>query len=70
MSRKLLTLNCSILFIIMVNNRNKNEDRTPQIMEALKKATQQIIIEAKATNTYIVVSDGKGGVKKIFAKDL
>ena len=54
----------------MVNNRNKNEDRTPQIMEALKKATQQIIIEAKATNTYIVVSDGKGRAKKIFAKNL
>ena len=54
----------------MANNCNKNEDRTPQIMEALKKATQQIIIEAKATNTYIVVSDGKGGAKKILAKDL
>ena len=42
----------------MANNSNKNEDRTPQIMEA------------KATNTYIVVSDGKGGAKKILAKDL
>ena len=52
----------------MENNSNKNKDRTPQIMEALKKATQRIIIEA--TNTYIVVSDGKGGAKKIFAKDL
>lgn len=48
----------------------KIKDRTPQIMEALKRATQRIILEAKATNTYIVVSDGKGGVKKIFAKDL
>ncbi len=54
----------------MENNSNKNKDRTPQIMEALKKATQRIFIEAKATNTYIVVSDGKGGVKKIYAKDL
>ena len=54
----------------MANNSNKNEDRTPQIMEALKKATQRIIIQAKATNTYIVVSDGKGGAKKILAKDL
>ena len=42
----------------MANNCNKNEDRTSQI------------IEAKATKTYIVVSDGKGGAKKIFAKDL
>ena len=45
-------------------------DRTPQIMEALKRATQRIILEAKATNTYIVISDGKGGIKKIYAKDL
>lgn len=48
----------------------KIKDRTPQIMEALKRATQRIILEAKATNTYIVVSDDKGGVKKIYAKDL
>ena len=54
----------------MANNCNKIEDRTPQIMEALKKATQRISIEVKATNTYIVVSDGKGGAKKILAKDL
>ena len=48
----------------------KIKDRTPQIMEALKRATQRIILEAKATNTYIVVSDAKGGVKKVYAKDL
>ena len=49
---------------------NKSEDRIIKMMEALKRATERIILEAKATNTYIVVSDGKGGVKKIFAKDL
>ena len=48
----------------------KIKDRTPQIMEALKRATQRIILEAKTTNTYIVVSDAKGRVKKIYAKDL
>ena len=51
-------------------NNNKNNDLTVKMMEALKQATQRIIIEAKATNTYIVISDGKGGVKKIYAKDL
>ena len=50
--------------------KEKREDRPIKIMEALKRAAQRIILEAKATNTYIVVSDGKGGVKKIFAKDL
>ncbi len=46
------------------------EDLTPKIMEALKRATQRVKLEAKATNTYIVVTDGKGGSKKIYAKDL
>lgn len=54
----------------MDSNKIKKEDRTPKMMEALKQATQRIIIEAKATNTYIVISDSKGGVKKIYAKDL
>jgi hypothetical protein len=48
----------------------KREDLTPKIMEALKRATQRLIVETKATNTYLVVSDGKGGTKKIYAKDL
>ena len=51
-------------------NTIKEKDFTTQIMEALKRATDRIKIEAKATNTYIVVSDGKGGIKKIYAKDL
>ena len=54
----------------MSNIKEKREDRPIKLMDALKRATQRIILEAKATNTYIVVSDGKGGVKKIFAKDL
>lgn len=52
------------------NSNNKTEDRSKKMMEALKRATERIRIEAKATNTYIVISDGKGGVKKIEAKDL
>jgi hypothetical protein len=49
---------------------NKSEDLTPKIMAALDRAIKRVKLEAKATNTYIVVSDGKGGSKKIYAKDL
>jgi hypothetical protein len=48
----------------------KREDLSGKIKIALDKATQKIIAEAKATGSYIVVSDKKGGVKKIYAKDL
>ncbi len=55
----------------MVNNiKKKKEDLTPKIMQALDRAVKRIKLEAKATNSYIVVSDGKGGIKKIYAKDL
>ena len=36
----------------------------------LNKVTQQIIAETKAINSYIVVSDKNGKIKKIPAKDL
>ena len=49
---------------------NKRGDLSDKIQIALDKATQKIIAEAKANNSYIVVSDEKGGVKKIYAKDL
>ena len=38
--------------------------------DALNKVTQQIIAETKASNSYIVVSDKNGKIKKIPAKDL
>jgi hypothetical protein len=37
---------------------------------ALKKVTKHLIAETKATNSYIVVSDKNGKIKKIPAKDL
>jgi len=40
------------------------------IDKALNKVTQHLIAEAKATNSYIVVSDKNGKVKKVPAKDL
>ena len=54
----------------MKTTDKKKEDLTPKIMQALDRAVKRIKLEAKATNTYIVVSDGKGGAKKIYAKDL
>ncbi len=38
--------------------------------DALKKVTPHLIAETKATNSYMVVSDKNGKVKKIPAKDL
>ena len=40
------------------------------IDKALKKVTPHLIAETKATNSYIVVSDKNGKIKKIQAKDL
>ena len=51
-------------------NKKLSEDLSPKIMEALARAIKRVKVETKATNTYIVVSDGKGGIKKIYAKDL
>ncbi len=51
---------------IKINER----DLSAKIMEALARAVQRLKVETKATNTYLVVSDGKGGVKKIYAKGL
>lgn len=41
-----------------------------KINSALKKVTEKVIAEAKATNTYLVIADEKGNVKKMPAKDL
>lgn len=38
--------------------------------KALKKVTQLLIAETKATNSYLVVSDKNGKIKNIPAKDL
>jgi hypothetical protein len=54
----------------MNNTKIQSEDLSEKIKIALARAKNRLIVEAKATNTYIVVSDGKGGSKKIYAKDL
>lgn len=49
---------------------NTHIDRMEKTRKALQTVSKDIIAETKALNTYMVVSDGKGGVKKIWAKDL
>ena len=68
--KKLLTLLYSITLVIMENRNKKMQDRSLKITQALKNASERVVVETKATNTYMVISDGKGGIKKIFAKDL
>ena len=45
------------------------EDLSDKIQVALDKAIQKLIAEEKARNGYLVISDKKGGVIKVLAKD-
>ncbi len=56
------------MFVIFYGNDNLDE--TGKIKMALNKAIQKIIAEEKARNGYLVVSDRKGKIKKIPAKNL
>jgi hypothetical protein len=52
-------------------NPNKNsEDLSGKIKAVMDKAIQKIIAEEKARDGYLVISDKKGGVIKVPAKDL
>ena len=53
-----------------MNAKIKREDLSDKIQVALDKAIQKIIAEEKARDGYLVVSDKKGGVTKIPARDL
>lgn len=50
--------------------KQKREDLSEKIKAALDKGIKKLIAETKATNSYIVISDKKGNIKKISAKDL
>lgn len=54
----------------MEKKTSNNKNRSSRMTQALKSASERVVVETKATNTYMVVSDGKGGIKKIYAKDL
>jgi hypothetical protein len=51
-------------------NNNNREDLSEKIQAALNKAVEKLKKETKAANSYLVVSDKKGNIKKIPAKDL
>ena len=53
-----------------MNSSKKSKEQTDKIQVALDKAIQKIIAEEKARDGYLVISDKKGGVIKVPAKDL
>ena len=53
-----------------MSESKKSEDLSPKIQIALDKAIQKVIAEEKARNGYLVISDEKGNIKKVAAKDL
>ena len=50
--------------------KQKREDLSDKIQVALDKGIKKLIAETKAINSYLVVADKDGKVKKIPAKDL
>lgn len=53
-----------------MNAVKKREDISDKIKVALDNAIKKIITEEKARNGYLVISDKKGNVQKVPAKDL
>ncbi|NOT92250.1 hypothetical protein [Ferruginibacter sp.] len=50
--------------------KKKREDLSEKIKIALDKGIQKLIAETKAANSYLVIADKNGKIKKIPAKDL
>ena len=48
----------------------KHQRETEATTKALQKVSEHLIAETKRLNSYLVVSDESGNVKKIPAKDL
>lgn len=53
-----------------MNSNKKREDLSDKIKIALDKAILNVIAETKAKNSYMVIADKNGKIKKIPAKDL
>ena len=47
---------------------NKREDLSDKIKVALDKAIKKVIAETKAKNSYLVIADKDGKIKKILPK--
>ena len=67
--RKSVTLNYIIKYQGMLI-KQKREDLSMKIKDALDRGIKKLLAETKATNSYLVVSDKNGKIKKIAAKDL
>jgi len=52
-----------------MNSVQKSEDLSSKMKVAVDKATQKVIKEEKARNGYLVISDKKGNVQKVEAKN-
>jgi len=50
--------------------QKKREDLSAKIQVALDKAIQQVKADTKAKNSFFVIADENGNIKKIPAKDL
>ncbi len=53
-----------------MNSVKKSENLSDKIKVALDKAIKKVIVEEKARNGYLIISDKKGRIKKMPAKDL
>ncbi len=53
-----------------MSKSKKREDLSDKIQVALYKAIKNVIADTKAKNSYMVIADKKGNIKKIPAKDL
>ena len=50
--------------------KKQSKDLSNPIKAALDKAVEQVIADTKIKNSYLVIADEKGNIKKIPAKDL
>lgn len=53
-----------------MSKSKKREDLSDKIRVALDKAIKNVIADTKVKNSYMVIADKKGNIKKIPAKDL
>jgi hypothetical protein len=52
------------------SSKKKLPDLTEKLNSGFKKVRKKLIAETKAKNSYLVIADKKGNIKKIPAKDL
>ena len=53
-----------------MSKTKKREDLSDKIQVALDNAIKKVIAETKAKNSYLVIADKDGKIKRIPAKDL